>query len=340
MVWSRIGRLLLTYRLGFLSGLLILTIFMGYEASHVEMSYEFARALPNDNPKFLAYQAFRKKFGEDGNLLVIGIREPDLFRAKVFNAYLELNEELVKVPGVREVLSVPFAVNLVKKDSSHMIAPRLFGNAPLTQEAIDSGRTVFYMLPFYRGLLYNPDSSSYLIAVHIDRDVLNSAKRIATVEAITREGDRFGREQGIEMHYSGLPMIRTNLATKEAKEMKWFLFSSIMLSAIFLLIFFRSLGSMVLSLAVVLIGVVWSLGTMHLLSYKITLISVLIPPLIVVIGIPNCIYFLNKYHTSYLEQGDKRQALLNMIGRMGIVTLFCNLTAAIGFGVFALTKQL
>ena len=121
--------------------------------------------------------------------------------------------------------------------------------------------------------------------------------------------------------------------------MKWFLLISVILSAVILLLFFRSVTSMLLSIAVVGIGVVWSLGTMVLMGYKITLLTALIPPLIVVIGIPNCIYFLNKYHVSYGETGDQRQALIKMVSRMGIVTLFCNITAAIGFAVFYLTRS-
>ncbi|HTE11876.1 MAG TPA: MMPL family transporter, partial [Chitinophagaceae bacterium] len=143
----------------------------------------------------------------------------------------------------------------------------------------------------------------------------------------------------IEMHYSGLPLIRTQMADRMKVEMKWFLVGSIVLSAIILLIFFRSISTMLLSLAVVLIGVVWSVGTLDLFSYKISLLTVLIPPLIVVIGIPNCIYFLNKYHVSYAETKEKDSALISMISKMGIVTLFCNIAAAIGFAVFALTKS-
>jgi Predicted exporters of the RND superfamily len=117
------------------------------------------------------------------------------------------------------------------------------------------------------------------------------------------------------------------------------LIGSVVLSALILIAFFRSLSATVLSLGVVIIGVIWSLGTMHLMGYKITLLTALIPPLLVVIGIPNCIYFLNKYHTSYREKGDQREALLSMISKMGVVTLFCNIAAAIGFAVFALTKS-
>jgi predicted RND superfamily exporter protein len=68
-------------------------------------------------------------------------------------------------------------------------------------------------------------------------------------------------------------------------------------------------------------------------------LNALIPPLIVVIGIPNCIYFLNKFHTAYGETGDKKKSLVMMVDRMGVVTLFCNLAAAIGFAVFAITQS-
>src|SRR4030095_8589772 len=178
-----------------------------------------------------------------------------------------------------------------------------------------------------------------LIGVRITKEVMNSAKRNDVVAAIVDTGNSFGQKKGIEMHYSGLALVRTNMATRIASEMRWFLLGSILLSAVILLIFFRSISTMLLSLSVVIIGVVFSSGLMHLLGYKITLLNALIPPLVVVIGIPNCIYFLNKYHTSFNETGEKRTALIEMISRMGIVTLFCNLSAAIGFAVFALTRS-
>ncbi|MEO5502055.1 MAG: MMPL family transporter, partial [Ginsengibacter sp.] len=138
---------------------------------------------------------------------------------------------------------------------------------------------------------------------------------------------------------SGLPLIRTQIADRIAREMKWFIFGSLALSALILLLLFRSFMTMALSIAVVLIGVIWSVGLTFLLGYKITLLTALIPPLIVVIGIPNCIYFLNKYHSTYLQTNDKNASLIAMVSKMGVVTLFCNITAAIGFAVFALTNS-
>ncbi len=182
-------------------------------------------------------------------------------------------------------------------------------------------------------------SAAWLMGVRIDKNVMNSKKRIGVVVSITHLANDFGKRNDIDIHLSGLPLIRTEMATRIANEMQWFLFASVLLSALILLIFFRSFGTMLLSLAVVITGVVWSLGIIHLLGYKITLLTALIPPLIVVIGIPNCIYFFNKYHTAFNDTGDKKEIIVEMISRMGVVMLFCNLSAAIGFAVFALTRS-
>ena len=313
---------------------------MGYQAMKVQLSYDFVKAIPVDNSKYIDYLEFKQKFGEDGNLLVIGFQTKQLFTEKVFHAFYTLSNDLKKINSVEDVLSVNTAINLVKDSATQQLKPLpVFSAGLLTQQQIDSGAAILFGLPFYRGLLYNDETNSFLTGIHINKSVLNSPKRTAVVNAILEVADKFGKENNIAMHYSGLPLIRTQIADRIAKEMKWLLLGSLLLSAIILLIFFRSMSAMLLSLSVVAIGVLWSLGTLHLLGYKITLLTALIPPLIVVIGIPNCIYFLNKYHISYNLTGNKNDALLQMVSKMGVVTLFCNIAAAIGFAVFALTQS-
>lgn len=339
-MWLTLGRFILAKRWFLLLVIIAATIFMGWHAAKVELSYEFTKAIPSDNPKYQAYQAFRQKFGEDGNLMVIGVQTDKFFQADFFNDYAALVKQMKSVSAVEDVLNIPAATNL-KKDTleEKLNAVTVFPQRILAQAELDSCAQIFHSLPFYRGLLYNLQTRTYLMGVRINKDVLNSKKRNDVVKNIVQAGEEFGRKHAVDMRFSGLPLIRTNLATKIADEMRWFLFGSVVLSAVILLIFFRSIGAMLLSLGVVIIGVVWSVGTIHLLGYKITLLTALIPPLVVVIGIPNCIYFLNKYHTSYNDTRDKKEALVEMIGRMGIVTLFCNIAAAIGFAVFALTKS-
>jgi len=339
-MWESIARLVLKYRLFWLIALLSVTGYMAFRASRVQLSYDFTKTIPTDNPKYQAYQEFRQRFGDDGNVLAIGVQTDKFFQLDVFTDYIALTERLKKVPGVDDVLGINSAINLLKDTVTQKPqVVTIFPAHPTTQAQIDSGKAVLLGLPFYRGLLYNDSTGTWLTAVHVNKDVMNSAGRIATVNAISRAVDSFGLRHGFDMHTSGLPLIRTKMATKVSKETTWFLLGSVVILSFILFLFFRSLSTVLLSLAVVIIGVVFSLGTMDLFGYKITLLNALTPTLVVVIGIPNCIYFMNKYHTAFRDTGDKHEALIVMIGRMGVVTLFCNLTAAIGFGVFALTRS-
>jgi hypothetical protein len=340
-MWYQLGKWVLRYRLPLLLLVIFSTAAMAvFFAARVQMSYEFARAIPVDHPKYKEYVAFKQQFGEDGNLLVIGFQKKDMFRLDFFKKFTVLQQQIKKVNGVEDVLSISAALNLVKDSSTEKLkAVPVFPETMQTQEELNTAGEILRNLPFYKGLLYNPATDVYMIGVRINKETLNTKKRNESVEGVMKLSESFGKENQLEIYQSGLPMVRTVMSTRIANEMKLFLLGSVILSAVILLLFFRSFSAMWLSMAVVAMGVIWSLATMVLFGYKITLLNALIPPLIVVIGIPNCIYFLNKFHTEYKATGDKTTSLITMVGRMGIVTLFCNIAAAIGFAVFALTKS-
>jgi predicted RND superfamily exporter protein len=313
---------------------------MGYFAIQVKLSYEFTKAIPEDNPKFVIYQDFVKKFGVDGTTMVVGFQTDSFFTAGIFNQVADLQKDIKTIPGVTEVLSVPNAYTIVKDSAASKFLPHKIFNAPYTSDsALAADRAVLESLPFYKNLMYNPSSHAYIMAISFLPDSINSGARSAIIKNLQSKLDGFASKTKLAVHISGLPYIRTILADRIKKEMLWFLIGSLLLSAITLFLFFRSISATLLSLSVVVMGVIWSFGTMVLLGQKITLLTALIPPLIVVIGIPNCIYFLNKYHTSYKATNHKQEAIEQMVGRMGVVTLFCNITAAIGFFVFAFTKS-
>ena len=340
MTWLQLGKNIVKYKIAALSFLALSTLVMGYFAIQVKLSYEFTKAIPEDNPKFVIYKEFVKKFGVDGTTMVVGFQTDSFFTTTVFNQVADLQKEIKTIPGVTEVVSVPSAYTIIKDSASSKFIPHKIFNAPyISDSALVADKAILESLPFYKNLMYNPSSDAYIMAISFIPDSINSVARSGIIKNLQSKLDAFVSKSNLKVHISGLPYIRTILADRIKKEMQWFLIGSLLLSAITLFLFFRSISATLLSLSVVVMGVIWSFGTMVLLGQKITLLTALIPPLIVVIGIPNCIYFLNKYHTSYKESKNKQEAIEQMVGRMGIVTLFCNITAAIGFFVFALTKS-
>src|ERR1700712_5176901 len=155
-MWNALARFILRFGFVWLALLTAITAFFGWQASQVKLSYEFTRAIPTDNPKYLAYQEFRRKFGEDGNLVVVGIQTNALFRQDVFNDYRSLGSQLKTVHGVTDAISIPTAVNLVRDSTSEKLQARpVFTDTDTTQAGIDSAKAIFLGLPFYRDLLYH-----------------------------------------------------------------------------------------------------------------------------------------------------------------------------------------
>ena len=346
-MWQSLAKFVIKNRILALLFLLLTTGVMGFYASKVKLSYEFTKSIPTDNPKYQDYLSFKQKFGDDGNVLVVGVTTQNLFQLKNFVAYRNLVKTLKKDSAVEDVLSIPTSF-LLQKDlfTERLSSIKVFGDSISTQADLDSASKSFFNLPFYKGRLYNDSTNSYLMAVRVNKAVFQTKERSAVIEKVNAAITTFENETKIETHVSGLPLIRTMVADRIQKEMKIFLIASLLLSVFVLLIFFRSLSTTLLSLAVVIIGVVCSIAAIHLCGYQITLLTALIPSLVVVIGIPNCIYFINKYHTSWVhddsllpESEKKNNALVAMVSKMGVVTLFCNITAAIGFVVFAFTKS-
>jgi predicted RND superfamily exporter protein len=339
-MWYSLGKYILKNRLFALLFLLAVTSVMGFYASKIKLSYDFTKAVPTDNPKFIDFRAFVKKFGADGNTMVIGVHSDKFFDKTFFNAVGELHHRLKTIDGVTGILSIPEVVTLGNDSVTGKLGPvKLFHYPYLNQADLDSAKIKFEGLPFYKTLLYNPKTNAYLMGISLNKDTINSKSRTRLIKDILTIVADFENKQQVEVYKSGMPYIRTVMANRIKDEMNKFLLASFLLSALTLFLFFRSISAVFMSLLVVGMGVIWSLGTIVLCGYEITLLTALIPILVVVIGIPNCIYFLNKYHTTFKEIPDKEKALVTMVGRMGIVTLFCNIAAAIGFAVFAFTKS-
>ncbi len=339
-MWAAIAKIILRNRFTILLLLGVMTACMVFEAMHIHLSYEFARVLPDKDQDYLDYLHFKESFGEDGAVMVVGVQDSDFYRLKKFNDWYDLNHEIKNINGIEEVVSDARMYHLFRNDSlTRFELKPLITGIPKTQEELDSLKTEMMQLPFYEGLVYNKNTGAHLMAITFDKKKLNTESRIHIINTIKKMVDTFGAKHGLDIHYSGLPYIRTAISKKVANELILFLALALLVTGVILLIFFRSFNVVFFSLMVVMVGVVWSIGTMVLFGYKITILTGLIPPLIIVIGVPNSIILLNKYQHQLLHHGNKMLALARMIEKIGYTTFFANATTAIGFGVFYFTNS-
>lgn len=339
-MWNYFANKILRNRLAFIMVLGALTAFMAYRASRIQLSYEFAKVLPETDPAFNDYENFKKMFGEDGSVMVIGLQDSNLFSLDVLNDWYSLSNAIKNIDGVQDVLSVATLYNVIRNDSLQRFDFQPLMNKPLlSQTEADSLREVIYSLPFYNDLVINRKANATILAITFKKADLDSKHRIEMIEQIKSASQIFSKKHKIDLHYSGMPYIRTAIMNKVSGEMKLFLLLGVLVTAIILWIFFKSARSVMFSIAVVITGVVWSMGTIELLNYKITILTGLIPPLIMVIGVPNCIFLINKYHSEFSKHGNKIKALTRMITTTGVSLFLANVTTAIGFGVLYFTNS-
>jgi len=294
--------------------------------------------LPDSDSTAIEYEIFKQRFGEDGSVMFIGIQDNDLFTFDKFNAWYDLTQNISKIEGVEGVLSVARMFNLVKNDSlGTMDFKPVVTKRPASVEEVDSIKKAIFSLPFYKDFLYNEESGVHLLMVTLDKNVLNSKNRTVLMKEIKSEADSFGEQYNLELHYSGLPYIRIVTAKTLEDELFFFTYLAAIIAAVILFIFFRSFRAVAFPALIMGMVVVWVLGSISLFNYRITMLTGILPPLMIVIVVENCIFLLNKYHSEYLTHKNKIKALSRVVQRIGNANLLTNATTAAGFAAFTIT---
>jgi predicted RND superfamily exporter protein len=339
--WELIARIVLKNRIAILITILALTIFLSLQWRNLGMTYTEANLLPKDHIVNQQYDEFLTKFGEEGNLIVIGFKDNRFFTPKAFQAWNELMTGLKNSKEVELVVSL----NDLKKLQKNEIEEK-FQLVPL----IDNSQTdnagylqkikyeLFNQLPFYEGLLFNKQTGSIRSAIYLNKKIVNTAARKTfIIENLVPKIERFEKTTGIDLRVSGMPYIRTINAENMKGEIGLFIGVALLITSLIFFLFFRSFRATFISICILLFGVMWSFGTLGLFHYKITILTAIIPPLIIVIGITNCIFLINKYQQEIKIHHNQAKALQRVISKIGVSTLMTNLTTAAGFATFMIT---
>uniref|UniRef100_UPI00404982A9 efflux RND transporter permease subunit n=1 Tax=Flavobacterium sp. TaxID=239 RepID=UPI00404982A9 len=341
--WEFIARIILRNRILILSLVALFTVFMGLQWKHMKFSFSEANLLPKDHEVNLAYDAFLEKFGEEGNLVVIGIDDADFFEQENFNAWKQMMATLDSNKEVELIVSVDNLMRLSKNDSlkTFELVPFIAKKEVITNQLLKQKENdLFNELVFYEGLIYSKKSGTIRAAIYLDKAIVNTIERKKFVEnQLIPAVENFQTKTGAHLYVSGMPYIRTLNAATISSEIGLFVGAALGITSLIFFFFFRSYRATFISMLVVIIGVMWAFGTLGLLGFEITVLTAIIPPLIIVIGIPNCIFLINKYQQEIKNHGNQARSLQRVISKVGNATLMTNLTTAAGFATFIITDS-
>ncbi len=340
--WTRVSRIILKNRYLILILIAIATAFLVSQMKHMRFSYTEANLLPEDHEVNIQYNKFLEIFGEEGNLILLAIKDSTVFTPEKFNAWNSLAKSFDSLSEVEFTLSIA-DVKTLKADRKNrkFILEAIYEGELKTQKKVDAiKKELFEKLPFYDNLLYNKKTGTIQTAIYIDKEIVNTPVRKAFVfEKLIPIIDSFEKKTGMDVRVSGMPYIRTINSQNIVDEIQLFVGGALLITAIIFFFFFRSFRATFITLLVVTVGVTWAFGFIGLLGYEITVLTALIPPLIIVIGVPNAVFLINKYQQEIKEHGQQAKALQRVISKIGNATLMTNITTASGFATFVFVKS-
>ena len=341
--WELIARIVLRNRILMLSIIAAITVFLALQWKNIHFTFTEANMLPDDNIANVEYNAFLDKFGEEGNLIIIGVKDSTFFTPKAYAAWSKLMNTIKKNQEIDLVVSLNDLKKLQKNEAleTFELVPFVDESKALNPKYLQTiKKELFNDLPFYEGLLFNKRSGSVRSAIYMDKKIVNTkARKTFVLEKLIPAITTFEKETKIDLRVSGMPYIRTLNAKTITDEISIFIGASLLITSLLFFFFFRSFKATLISIVIVIIGVMWSFGFLGLFNYEITILTALVPSLIIVIGIPNCIFLTNKYHQEFKVHRNKAKALQRVTTKIGMATLMTNLTTAIGFATFVASNN-
>ncbi|MBC2838729.1 RND family transporter [Robiginitalea sp. SC105] len=340
--WAAMARIILRNRILILIGIALVTVLLATQWKNMQFSNTEANLLPNDHPATMEYSAFLEQFGEEGNTIVLAVSDERLYSPDTFNRWNIFNEQLEAFPEVDFALSTDNLQRLVKDNEAQqfVLEPWLRDSVQTQQELDSLTDELFNRMPFYDKLLYNKEHKTMQTVVYLDQDLVNTkVRKDFVLNDLRTLVSEFEQDTGLDVHVSGMPYIRTMNSQNIIDEIGKFIFAALAVTSLIFFFFFRSIRATLISICVVVIGVMWAFGTLGLLQYEITVLTALIPPVIIVIGIPNCIFLINKYQQEVKKHGNQALSLQRVISKIGNATLMTNVTTASGFATFIITDS-
>ncbi|WP_010177131.1 efflux RND transporter permease subunit [Aquimarina agarilytica] len=340
--WNGLAQAILSNRIIVSLIIIFTTIGLMSQWSNIQFSFTETNLLPDDHPVNIEYNKFFEKFGEEGVVIVMAVNDSTIFNKNKFNSWVRLNEKLQEYEEVDFVVSFSEIKELTKTENPKSFTLTPVSNAKVFTEAdiAHYKQKLFNELPFYEGLIYSSSKKTIQSALYIRQDVVNTrARRDFILKKLNPVLEQFEKDNNIDLKISGMPYIRTMNSQNIFDEMKLFLGAALLVTSLLFFFFFRSARATLISIITVVIGVLWAFGFIGLFHFQITVLTAIIPPLVIVIGIPNCIFLINKYQQEIKKQSNKNDALVQMISKVGYATLMTNVTTAAGFATFILTSS-
>ena len=303
-----------------------LTAFFGYQLKDIKINSDIISSLPDDDPTAKLYKNIGTEFGGN-DMGMIALETDNIFTLEVLEHVKQITDSLKITEGISTVTSITDVLD-IKSDEFGLEIGKLVDeyDLPKTQSQLDSLKDYVFSKEMYKGSIVSEDGTATLILFTL----LDDADKQAVAKEVKDKIEALNLPE--TLYFGGLPMMMNDITYLIVADIIWLIPIVFVLIAFILLLSFRSLRGVILPLLTAGLAVIWTLGIMVLAGYEITIISNIIPIILLAVGSAYTIHVINSINLS--KEKDRRLALIKALAYIIVPVILAAVTTAIGFMSF------
>jgi hydrophobe/amphiphile efflux-3 (HAE3) family protein len=323
---EKLSRIIIKLKWIIVASVLALTIFFGYQTQFLTINSDILSSLPDDDPIASLYKEIGTQFG--GNDMGMIVLESDnVFKTEILQHIKQITDSLRYTDGVSTVTSLTNILDIKSSEWGIEIGKLVDEyNLPNKQSQLDSLKNYVFSKEMYKGAIVSEDGTATVVMFTLlpDADKQSVAKEIKSkVENLNLPET---------LYFGGLPMMMNDISDLILADIVWLLPIVFVIIALILLLSFKSFRGVLLPLLTAGIAVIWTIGIMVVTGYELTIISNIIPVVLLALGSAYTIHVLNSINQS--KEKDRKQALIKALTYIIVPVILAAVTTAIGFVSF------
>lgn len=320
---EKLSIFILRFRWVIIVAVTILTTFFAYFIKDLKVNADVLGYLPDDDRAAILFRDIGKNYG--GNeMIIIGIEGKEVFTTEMLALVRRVTDSVRTINGIGYVTSLTNVLDIKSTDFGLEIG-RLIDEWAIPTETDELARLKDYALSkeMYRGNLVSENATATLVVAK----VLGGANRTEAVEAIRQKLGQIPFDGNF--YYGGMPVTLLELSNVIVHDIKFIAPLAFVLICLILSLGFRSLRGVIVPMLTILIAVIWTMGLIGLLKYEITLITNVIPVILLAVGSAYAIHVVNRVNEEMVT--DPKQALVKAMAYVTVPVFLACLTTVFGF---------
>lgn len=329
---TRFAEIIAKQRWLIITVILLLTIFLGFQIKNLHINADIISSLPDDDPVAKLYKDIGTEFGGNDMGMIV-LETSDVFEKEVIEQIKQITDSVRYTLGISSVTSLTNILDIKSTEDGIEISKLVDEyDLPSTKAELDSLKNYIFSKEMYKAAIVSDDGTATAIMFTLLPDADNQviAKEIKSkIENLKLSG---------KLYFGGLPMMMNDINDLIVSDIVWLVPIIFIVLLVILLISFKSLRDAVLPLIVAGMSVIWTLGIMSVLGYELTIISNIIPVVLLAVGSAYTIHVINSINHTFSH--DKKQAIVKAMVYVTIPVILAAVTTAIGFVSFVFGSYL